>query len=235
MRRFVSCCFVTFLCVLGINLKAQDTPTTSKDTLSVRQIEPVITNTQIEDSLIHISTLNVAPTEDVVKMPLLPEQEFKPNPTKAVIYSAIFPGAGQFYNRKYWKIPIVYGGVLGLVYAISWNGGKYNDYQAGYKSIMSGGDEWRDMLPNGGSGQSRDAWTDTFRRQRDFFRRNRDLAIICTVGVYALCMIDAYVDAHLYNFDVSPDLSLHVMPTLWGPNTLSGDKVSFGLQCNIIF
>lgn len=235
MRKFVSCCLVTFLCVLGINLKAQDAPTTSKDTLSVKQTEAIFTNRQLEDSLAEISKLDVIPTKEVVKMPLLPEQEFRPNPTKAVIYSAIFPGAGQFYNRKYWKLPIIYGGALGLVYAITWNGRVYNDYQFMYKDLMSGGNGWKDMVPNGGAGRSREAWGDNFKRQRDFFRRNRDLAIICTIGVYALCMIDAYVDAHLYDFDVSPDLSLHVMPTLWGPNTLSGDKISFGLQCNIIF
>ena len=169
-------------------------------------------------------------------LPLLPEDEFKPSSKKAVIYSAIFPGLGQFYNRKYWKLPIIYGGFLGLVYAISWNGGKYNDYSDAYKDIMAGGNAWKSMLP-GRDDQTLDSQKDRyksmFKNNRDSFRRNRDLAIICTVGVYVLCMIDAYVDAELYNFDISPDISMNVVPAFWGPNAYS--KGSIGIQCNIIF
>lgn len=65
------------------------------------------------------------------------------------------------------------------------------------------------------------------------FRRNRDLAIICSVGVYALCMIDAYVDAQLYDFDISPDLSMNVVPVFWAPTQYSSGSI--GLQCSIRF
>lgn len=162
---------------------------------------------------------------------------FKPDSKKAVIYSAIFPGLGQFYNRKYWKLPIVYGGALGLTYAITWNGRVYNDYNKAYRDLVLN-------VPNGAyldylsPGQTvddfgRDRLQSALKSKKDFYRRNRDLAIIAAVGVYALCMIDAYVDAQLYDFDMSPDLSMRITPVFW-PQT-SYSKASVGLQCSINF
>lgn len=162
------------------------------------------------------------------------KEEFKPDSKKAVIYSAIFPGLGQIYNRKYWKLPIIYGGIIGLSYAITWNGSKYNDYSSAYKDIMTGGDAWRDIFPNRNILESqREEYKSRIKRQRDYFRQNRDLAIIVAVGVYALCMIDAYVDAQLYDFDISPDLSMKVEPVFMGPTQFS--KASVGLRCSINF
>lgn len=153
-------------------------------------------------------------TEQVLK-------PFKPSPKKAVLYSAIFPGLGQIYNRKYWKLPIVYGGFIGLTYAISWNGKYYNDYTDAYRAIMSEHrfeegyiDQWKyfirtkdqENIENITSAQLQQYQGD-FKRKRDYFRRNRDLSIIGAVALYALCMIDAYVDAELFDFDISPDLT----------------------------
>ncbi len=169
---------------------------------------------------------------------------FKPDPTKAVLYSALFPGLGQIYNQKYWKLPIVYGGFLGFVYAITWNGRMYNDYTKAYKAIMSD-----DYIANkndyinlfsGGSGVDPSKWNATelnsyrnaIRNRRDFNRRNRDLSIIGAIAMYALCMIDAYVDAQLYDFDISPDLSFRVEPKI-GLDAFSQKMV--GVQCSIKF
>jgi hypothetical protein len=171
-------------------------------------------------------------------------QPFKPNPTKAVIYSAIFPGLGQIYNRKYWKLPIVYGGFLGFVYAITWNGRLYGDYTQGYRAIMS--ENYLDpgnvakyiyifktgTDPSQWSANELSNYREAIRRKRDFFRRNRDLSIIGSVAMYALCMIDAYVDAQLYDFDISPDLSIKVGPMI---TTDAFSQKSFGLQCSIKF
>lgn len=172
---------------------------------------------------------------------LNPVEEFSPDPAKAVIYAAIFPGLGQIYNKKYWKLPIVYGGFLGVVYAITWNGNMYTDYQNAYKDIMIdpyNRTRWHDFVmdPNVVLNSSTELTrTQNFlKRRRDYFRRNRDLAIIIGVGLHALCMIDAYVDAHLYNFDVSPNLSMTAVPAVWGPSDFSGG-LSFGIQCNIVF
>jgi len=167
----------------------------------------------------------------------LPEEEFKPNPTKAVIYSAILPGLGQIYNRKYWKLPLVYGGAIGLTYAITWNGSTYGDYKQAYSDLVNNVDNgsYMNYLKPGTSvdDYGRDAFRDRLKRQKDFYRRNRDLAIIVAVGIYALCMIDAYVDAQLYGFNISPDLSLNVYPVVWGPSPSS--KVAVGLQCSVTF
>ncbi|MBK5721019.1 hypothetical protein JGH11_09075 [Dysgonomonas sp. Marseille-P4677] len=162
--------------------------------------------------------------------------EFKPDSKKAVIYSAIFPGLGQLYNRKYWKLPIVYGGVLGLTYAITWNGRTYGDYKQAFNDlVLQTGDSYKnyysgspDDYPGG-----RQGFQDLLKRRKDFYRRNRDLAIIVAVGVYGLCMLDAYVDAQLYDFDMSPDLSMRVTPVFWPATAYS--KAGFGLQCNIYF
>lgn len=169
---------------------------------------------------------------------------FKPDPNKAVLYSAIFPGLGQLYNRKYWKLPIVYGGFLGLTYAISWNGRMYNDYTAAYKAIKSDDPRseanfriWGPLVPNlTDPSQVNDSRIATlqssFKRSRDSYRRYRDLSIIGAVALYGLCMIDAYVDAQLFNFDISPDLSLRVEPQM---QTDSFAQRSFGVQCSFKF
>lgn len=166
---------------------------------------------------------------------------FKPNPTKAVIYSAIFPGLGQIYNRKYWKLPIVYGGFLGCSYAISWNGAQYDDYRRAYREITDNDPNtnfWQNYLPYGKnpddmSSSEMNYYTNAFKNKKDFYRRNRDLSIIVTVGVYALCMLDAYVDAQLFDFDISPDLAVRVEPVLYEKTAFNSR--SMGLQCSIKF
>lgn len=170
----------------------------------------------------------------------LVKPEFKPNPTKAVIYSAIFPGLGQAYNRKYWKLPIVYGGFLGVVYAFTWNGRYYNDYADAFRDMALGtGTSWQDFLPSVNpeninfNPQEKQRYQDLLKRKRDFYRRYRDLSVIVGAGLYVLCMIDAYVDAQLFDFDMSEDLSMTVAPMLWTPNSISGTTV--GVQFRIVF
>lgn len=169
---------------------------------------------------------------------------FKPDPNKAVLYSAIFPGLGQIYNRKYWKLPLVYGGFLGLTYAITWNGRQYSDYTGAYKAIMRENPRseeniaiWgpfirRGLDPATLSDSQITSYRSSFKRQRDSYRRYRDLSIIGAVALYGLCMIDAYVDAHLFDFDISPDLSLRVEPQVQNDPF---SQRSFGVQCSFKF
>lgn len=144
---------------------------------------------------------------------------FNPDPTRAVWMSALFPGLGQVYNRRYWKLPIIVGGYLGLGYATSWNNGMLNDYQRAYRDIMDSDpstNSYMNFFPPGTQEGDLDrTWlTNLLKSRKDFYRRNRDLCIICMVGVYFLAMVDAYVDASLSHFDITPDLSMDVTPSL---------------------
>lgn len=144
---------------------------------------------------------------------------FIPNPTRAVWLSALFPGLGQIYNRRYWKLPIVVGAYMGLGYATSWNNRMLSDYNNAYRDIMDtdpSTNSYMDFFPSTTKEEDLDKeWlTNTLKRRKDYFRQNRDLCIICMVGVYLLAMVDAYVDASLAQFDISPDLSMQVAPAV---------------------
>ena len=145
---------------------------------------------------------------------------FNPNPTKAVWLSALFPGLGQIYNRRYWKLPIVVGGYMGLAYATTWNDGMLSDYSRAYSDIMDTDpttNSYMDFFPNNTQESSLDkTWlTQVLKSRKDYYRRNRDLCIICMAGVYLIAMVDAYVDASLSHFDISPDLSVDVAPAVF--------------------
>lgn len=145
--------------------------------------------------------------------------EFNPDPTRAVWLSALFPGLGQLYNRRYWKLPIIVGGYLGLAYATDWNNQMLSDYTRGYADLVDNdpsSNSYMDFFsPNVKESEIDKTWLKNLMRSRkNYFRRNRDLCIISMVGVYLLAMVDAYVDASLSHFDINPTLSMDVVPTL---------------------
>lgn len=134
---------------------------------------------------------------------------------KATLLSAVLPGAGQVYNKKYWKLPIIYGAFAGLGYLIAFNNKEYRNYEDALVARL-------DDDPNTIDTEYQDKYTDeNLRTLSDYYHSNRDLSIVVTVLVYALNIIDAHVDAHMYTFDVSDDLSLQVQPTLI-PKTYMG-------------
>ena len=147
------------------------------------------------------------------------EVEFVPNPTKAVWLSALFPGLGQIYNRRYWKLPIIVGGYLGLAYATNWNNNMLRDYTVAYAALLDTDPNTRSYMnmfaPNVKEENLDRGWLkEVMRSRKNYFRRNRDLCIIAMVGVYLLEMFDAYGDASLSHFDISPDLSMDVAPAM---------------------
>lgn len=147
------------------------------------------------------------------------EVEFNPDPTKAVWFAALFPGLGQVYNRRYWKLPIVIGGYLGLAYATSWNNGMLRDYTTAYADLLDNDPDTRSYMdlfaPNVKEENIDKTWLqNVISSRKNYFRRNRDLCIICMIGVYLIAMVDAYVDASLSHFDISPDLTMDVAPAL---------------------
>lgn len=166
------------------------------------------------------------------------ETTFNPNPTRAVWMSALFPGLGQIYNRRYWKLPIVIGGFMGLGYATSWNNGMLSDYTKAYRDIMDtdpSTKSYMDFFPPTTKEEDLDkTWlTNLLRSRKNFYRRNRDLCVICMVGVYLIAMVDAYVDASLSHFDVTPELSIDVTPAVFRDGR--GSKPSFGLLWALTF
>ena len=175
------------------------------------------------------------PSQDINKKIIVP------NPTKATCLAVVFPGGGQIYNRKYWKLPIIYGGFAGCAYALSWNGKMYKDYSQAYLDIMDSNPNtksYEDLLPPNSS-YNEEQLKSTLKRRKDMFRRYRDLSIFAFIGVYLISIIDAYVDAELSNFDITPDLSMKVEPAVIDNNNQfrsnSLKSKSVGLQCVLRF
>ena len=184
-----------------------------------------------------------APTPQVPDTPAdslnkeLNKKVFIPNPTKATWLALVIPGGGQIYNRKYWKLPIFYGGFAGCAYALTWNSKMYKDYSTAYKDAMNGNmqsSSITDLLPPGYT-ISETQLKELLRKRKDTYRRYRDLSIFAFIGVYLLSVIDAYVDAELSNFDITPDLSMKVEPAVINTQTSNSSNRSVGLQCSFRF
>ena len=126
-------------------------------------------------------------------------------PSKAAFYSAVLPGLGQAYNKKYWKIPIVYAALGTGVYFYKMNDKQYNRYRDAYKRRLAGyqDDEFYGDVP----GQPRIA-DDALIRAQKTLKKNKEISILVTLGLYALNIIDANVDAHLIQFNVDENLTL---------------------------
>lgn len=168
-------------------------------------------------------------------------KNFTPDPIRSMWLGLVIPGAGQFYNRKYWKLPIVYGGFLGCVYALTWNSQMYSDYSQAYLDIMDSDPNtksYEKMLPPRYSIVGKEErFKGIFKSKKDTFRRFRDLSIFAFGGVYLLSVIDAYVDAELSTFDISHDLSLEIQPTFieTGRYDMNHRTTTPGVQCVLNF
>ena len=167
-----------------------------------------------------------------------------PDPKKAMWLAIVFPGGGQIYNRKYWKLPIIYGGFIGCIYALSWNGSMYRDYSQAYMDIMDNDPNtksYENFLPTGYNVEARlDYLQNLFQRKKNYFRRYRDLSLFAMIGVYLLSIVDAYVDAELSSFDISKDLTMKVGPAVIndyrrGTKGSGMNGSSYGLQCRLNF
>lgn len=166
------------------------------------------------------------------------KDEIVHSPQKAAMYSAILPGLGQAYNKKYWKIPLVYGGFAAFGYFIGWNNNNFQISKNAYMDLTDGDDSTNSYLKlkyidyyNLDNPSDVERLKDGLIRRQDYFRRNRDLLVILTVGFYGLNIIDASVDAHFFNWDISDDLTLRWQPTI---DQLYNKNI-FALNCTIRF
>lgn len=169
------------------------------------------------------TTIVVAPTQPgpieadtISKSALDSLRPPKHSAKKAALYSALLPGLGQIYNKKWWKVPIIYAAFGGVGYAIAFNQKYYSDFKQALIYRLDQKPETVDPYESKYTAANLD-------ELQSFYRKNRDLSIIICAGVYALNILDATVDAHLFDFDVSNDLSLRVQPApLFMPGNLGG-------------
>lgn len=168
-----------------------------------------------------------------------------PEAKRAMWLALVLPGAGQIYNRKYWKLPIVYGGFVGCYYAMKWNNQMYHDYSQAYIDIMDDDPNTQSYnqflhLGNQITSANEERYKSLFKKRKDYYRRYRDLSFFCLVGVYVLSVIDAYVDASLSEFDISKDLSMKVSPQMITDKSAMASRnpvksTAVGLQCSLNF
>lgn len=145
------------------------------------------------------------------------QQQINPlAPSKAAFYSAVLPGLGQIYNKRYWKVPIVYAALGTGVYAYTYNDDLYDRFRSAFKRRRAGftDDEFYDLNNSGIVPGSPDLSDQALQDAQERYQRDRDLALLITVALYALNIIDANVDAHLKQFNVDDDLSLDIRPYL---------------------
>ena len=187
----------------------------------------------LTDSTVLLTGKIEQPTANTIE-----KSKFNPNPMRAMWLSALCPGLGQIYNRRYWKLPIVIGAFVGLTYGTSWNNRMLNDYSKAYRDITDNDPNTRSYMdfypPTVKESDLDTSWlTSTLKHRKDYYRRYRDICIISIAAVYVLNVIDAYVDASMMHFDVSPDLSMR-----WGPTVIDSQITrlpSIGLGCSLDF
>lgn len=224
----------------NINFMADTTGQVMKDSLS-KDINDSINKISIASDSINKKNLTIT---DTIKHKKAKRDwnTWRPNPKRAMWLAIVIPGAGQIYNRKYWKLPIVYGGFVGCIYAMRWNDQMYKDYSQAYMDLMDNDpntQSYNQFLHLGSTitEENKERYQNLFKKRKDYYRKYRDLSIFCLVGVYALSVIDAYVDASLSEFDISKDLSLRIDPTIInnGSSLNPLKSSSLGLTCSLTF
>ena len=222
-------------CLFFNEVKAQNVQSVKIDSLQNADDLYTFSDTLRNDSTLLLKGDSVSLAVDTMA--------FKPNPTRAILFSALVPGLGQIYNRKYWKLPLVYGGFIGCVYAITWNNTQYTGYRRAYLDFLrdpTSTDSWKDYVSSSYSADVT-TWTDSqisqfrtrLQTQKNYYQYYRDMSVFITIGVYALCVVDAYVDAQLFDFDVSPDLSMRATPVFFDKTPVNSR--SYGLQLSFTF
>lgn len=228
----------------SVALKKQQEADSVKVAAAALKRNPEAAKEQLEDKLPKDSAELSQMTDSLLQEVLNPakKSKFKPDPIRSMWLGLVFPGGGQIYNRKYWKLPIFYGGFLGCAYALTWNGQMLRDYSQAYLDIMDtdpNTKSYEKMLPLGYDITGKEERFKTiFKNKKNYFRKYRDMSIFAFAGVYMLAVIDAYVDAELSSFDISKDLSMS-----WGPTVIQQSpkgglmqrQTAPGIQCNITF
>ena len=216
-------------CIIGLIVLSAWVPTLNAQDVYSDTTNAVVQTTQV--------------IQDVISQ-VAPGAPAYPDPVKVVWWAAAIPGYGQILNGKYWKLPIVYGGFLGCYYAINWNSNRYISYKNGYLDITDNDNttnSYLDLIPEGRTIDSYggvSAFTNLLKSGMDRSRYYRDLSVIISIAYYGLTIIDSFVDAHLADFDISPDLSMNLRPSVHFDQTawhVKAPAYSFGVSGRIKF
>lgn len=146
---------------------------------------------------------------------------------KAALYSTVIPGWGQAYNKKYWKVPIVWAGVGGIGYFIYSNNKGYNDFKDGYIQLYENHSDSVSIITGGIQTYWKYENLPKMLSNINTYRKNRDLSVLVLFAFWGLNVVDANVDGHFFNFDIDDDLSLSLSPKSWA---ITGNKQAFGLN-----
>lgn len=225
MNRIVQPLIVLLILTACLPAKAQD---------SLRQTPPDSTRRLDSDSVFITKNGKVMSIEAYAA---------RYDPRKAMLFAAVVPGLGQIYNKKYWKLPLVYGGFAGIGYGIWWNQDRYLFYRRGLFSLLNeppnptvDPETGLTALGNkvvGGEavmpvGQTATLRKDVVRNAVNRYRRDRDFAVIVCFIFYMMQMVDAHVDAHLKEFDLNPQLKVSIEPMM-NQNAFTGRSAGFGV------
>ena len=155
---------------------------------------------------------------------------------RATTLATICPGAGQIYNKSYWRVPIVIGGFATTIYCIDWNNRGYQRFKKAYR-LRYDAEQNPSLYPNGSPDEFGGRYASSFLKNlRNSYRRNRDLCIILTAGIYLLQIMDAHVDAHLRDYDISDDLSVDINPTIdYAYHPGAGNIATMGMNFSFKF
>ena len=183
-----------------------------KDSLVIDSLRLLEERQKIENMEAPVDTAALVRKNDSIQKAMAAETKprFIPNSNRAIWLALVIPGGGQIYNRKYWKLPIVYGGFVGCAYALTWNNRMYKDYSQAYLDIMDDDPDtksYEDFLPHGMSAKGME---DTFKKRKDFYRRNRDLSIFCFIGVYLRCPRNLALKRGKVGADVHEHADFHI-------------------------
>lgn len=200
---------LAILVAATMETKAQNTDATLSDSISIM-----------------LPKADSVAAKDISRMEKRDWATWRPDSKRAMWLALVIPGGGQIYNRKYWKLPIFYGGMMGCIYALTWNNMMYRDYSQAYLDIMDSDpttESYNKFLHLGATitPANEERYKKLFKSRKDKYRRWRDMSMFALIGVYALSVIDAYVDAELSEFDISKDLSLRVRPTVITGSTIT--------------
>jgi hypothetical protein len=186
--------------------------------------------------------------QDTTSVTTIKKRNFIPEPMKATMLSAAFPGLGQIYNRKYWKVPLVYAGFAGVGYAVYYNTKWYNTYIKAYQDFTDQipetdsyiklirsikPEDYDPVLHPSTYNASTSAWIkDQMMRQIDYFRKYRDLSSIGIVAWYLVSILDANVDASLFDYDIGESLAVKIEPFQIPLYKFAGAGVNITLTIN---